>query len=391
MMICCRSAMLLISGVHIVASILRTSSVGTAVSLIQFGSKMLPGETSGSSFLRLRFASSANESKVPEDNEAKQWLRLHNIARCMHGAPPVTWSPEVAFDAHEYIHHMTAMVHSDSFGLAPPAGPAGENLYLNTAQVTPELAVNAWYDEVYDCQGGLAAFTDGCAVGANGKPTGHFTVMVWSTVTFIGCATNEMGTIAICRYKAGDALSIDTPNMNKDQGNYVGHVSPRVQTAEACADSGTPRTVRGEEAEPISAAARLVAQEEEAAPSVQNAVQASSNSAAARVESQLEEAAADAQNAARVAQVEAQREVARAENAAQVAEKATEAAGVLNDMKRETGYGDFSAAAANAQNAAAVAQSEAQAAAQRAQMAAQVAGRASQAADALNALSTPAL
>jgi len=57
---------------------------------------------------------------------------------------------------------------------------------------------------------------------------GHFTALVWTGVKEIGCgcvhATNDTW-MFICRYKAGDTLSYETPNMNQPS-NYPEHVLP---------------------------------------------------------------------------------------------------------------------------------------------------------------------
>ena len=86
-----------------------------------------------------------------------------------------------------------------------------------------EAVVDAWYEEVnnivsydpYQCESGAMC--------------GHFTALVWTGVTEIGCgcvhATNDTY-MYICRYKAaGDSLTLETPNMNKPS-NYPSHVLP---------------------------------------------------------------------------------------------------------------------------------------------------------------------
>jgi len=159
-----------------------------------------------------------------------EWLTATNKYRCDHGAPPLKWSAAMAADAQTYVNTLSSMQHSDSYSLQPPAGPAGENLAQGGfASVTAVVA--AWYSEVNDC-----VSLPGCENGKGGKATGHFTALVWVGAKELGCAKNT-NNIYICRYKAGDTLSIDTPNMNKARGNYKPNVLAKVSNTAAC-DSG---------------------------------------------------------------------------------------------------------------------------------------------------------
>merc|ERR1719191_2320345 len=106
---------------------------------------------------------------------------------------------------------------------------------MSSAELTPEQAVEMWYSESADCQGGAEGFTDGCATGANGAETGHFTAMIWTGVKQIGCSfsASTAPTLVICRYKSGDTLDMDTPNMNCPE-NYPEHVLPKTKSESEC-------------------------------------------------------------------------------------------------------------------------------------------------------------
>merc|ERR1719262_332361 len=84
----------------------------------------------------------------PTDPEAKAWTAAHNIFRCMHDVEFVQWSNPVADDAQAYCKPLTSMAHSDSYGVKPPAGPAGENLYWAWSSsgdvAPPEDVVKSW-------------------------------------------------------------------------------------------------------------------------------------------------------------------------------------------------------------------------------------------------------
>ena len=95
--------------------------------------------------------------------------------------------------------------HADSYNIPPPAGPAGENLAMGYAGGTQ--ATDGWYSEIADW-----AFTPGDGTGSSGT-TGHFTAMIWKGVQKLGCGLYASTKIWVCRYKAGDTLSGDTPNM----------------------------------------------------------------------------------------------------------------------------------------------------------------------------------
>lgn len=116
----------------------------------------------------------------------------------------------------------------DSYNLAPPEGPAGENLGMGHSSI--EAVVTAWYSEVQNC----GPFP-GCNRGKTGV-VGHFTPMVWRGVTQIGCAIGPRK-IYVCRYKAGDTLTIDTPNM---AGGYASNVLAALKSEAQCEASAAP-------------------------------------------------------------------------------------------------------------------------------------------------------
>lgn len=128
------------------------------------------------------------------------------------------------------------MTHSKSYNVEPPAGPAAENLAMNMPTRDPAGMVAAWYNEIKDC----GPFP-GCATGAQGV-VGHFTTMIWKGAKELGCATVPQGGewYYICRYKAGDKLSSDTPNMNFPQG-YSANVPAKTRSEAEC-QSGSGST-----------------------------------------------------------------------------------------------------------------------------------------------------
>jgi len=154
----------------------------------------------------------------------KEYVEAHNIYRCMHDLSPVVWSEAVYQDVAKTFENQRETDHSDSFSIAAPAGPAGENLYQSSWSSEPSDALAAWYTEMEDC----GAFP-GCKSGASGT-TGHFTVMTWNGAQEIGCTKNQYSIVA-CRYKGGDKASCRTPNM---QGHFSTNVFAAVRTQEKC-------------------------------------------------------------------------------------------------------------------------------------------------------------
>lgn len=174
------------------------------------------------------------------------WLKAHNVLRCVHGSPPVTWNAAAAASAQTWANGLTTLTHSKSYLEAPPAGPGGENLAMGYA--TPEDSTVGWYSEIDSC-----ASLPGCTSSANPSvEVGHFTAMVWKGVTEIGCGTNAATKIDVCRYRSGDTLSSNTANM---QGYYPQNVLAPVTTVQACVtqfDSGNS-TSAGNSTSPTAA------------------------------------------------------------------------------------------------------------------------------------------
>lgn len=199
-----------------------------------------PRATSGTLLEAGSAAAAASATMRPATAaERKEFVDTHNMYRCMHGAPAVKWSDAVAADVVSYVSPMTQMKHSQSYNIKPPAGPAGENIYWSSGSGTAANAVKAWYNEVNDCNGGPSGFTDGCARGKG--TTGHFTAMIWAGVKEIGCgfSNSKAPTVILCRYKAGNSLSSDTPNMNKNSGNYKNQVFTRKKSESQCGGSSS--------------------------------------------------------------------------------------------------------------------------------------------------------
>jgi len=164
----------------------------------------------------------------------------------MHGAPALKWSAAVAASAQSWADRGN-FEHAKSYDIAPPAGPAGENLAMG--QGTLEAATRAWYDEVQvctrtgasgfpgcknggscssksDCQPGFYCSGGSCAVG-------HFTALIWKGAKELGCGIAKSGgsPFYVCRYKGDDTKNMNTPNMG---GGYTANVLSKTKTEAQC-------------------------------------------------------------------------------------------------------------------------------------------------------------
>jgi pathogenesis-related protein 1 len=148
-----------------------------------------------------RAAVSLGSSLSAEDVRAA--LDFHNAKRKDVGAPPLTWSPELASIAQQWANRLAA---DKNCGLEhTPNSKYGENLFGGSGKAYTALdASQSWYDEIKD-------YTPGVLTESNWAKTGHYTQMVWSKTQRLGMgqATCPNGSTVI-------AAEYDPP------GNYMG-------------------------------------------------------------------------------------------------------------------------------------------------------------------------
>ncbi len=125
-----------------------------------------------------------------------QILAVHNSERAAVGSAPLTWSASLSADAQVWADHLAA---TSTFEHAPN-DPEGENLWMGTtgAYQYSEMA-QSWADE-------KASFTYGTfpdvSTDGNWATVGHYTQMIWSGTTEVGCAEASDGKwdYLVCRY-----------------------------------------------------------------------------------------------------------------------------------------------------------------------------------------------
>jgi len=184
------------------------------VCLLQLKDKKIEMQGQFAAMSRLNLSRSR---ETPEFQEAA--LLAHNKYRCMHGVPNFVWDDKIAEQAQALVdtglfRHSTAAsrMYVDSGGKTSKADKyKGENLWMCTKDHTFEealmYAVNSWYSEI--------EFSDEGLVGEDGQGDGgivaHYTQVVWSKSTRIGCAVGKMGrdwdrgegTFVACQYGKG--------------------------------------------------------------------------------------------------------------------------------------------------------------------------------------------
>ena len=122
-------------------------------------------------------------------------LAVHNAERALVGAEPLQWDDGLAAGAQTWANHLadiSSLVHSDT--------PEGENLWMGSAGAYGYASMaQTWADEKSQFSNGV--FPD-VSTSGNWADVGHYTQMVWSGTTHVGCAlaSNASWDILVCRY-----------------------------------------------------------------------------------------------------------------------------------------------------------------------------------------------
>jgi uncharacterized protein YkwD len=147
-----------------------------------------------------------SEAPAPAPTSSHPILDAHNARRAAHCAPPLAWSDALAATAQHWADHLA----SSGCALEHSSGSLGENLAAGTSgTLSPTDVVDMWYAE--------GAHYD-FAHGDFGMDTGHFTQLVWTSSTTLGCGTASCGglDIWVCNY--------DPPG--NYEGEFQAHVLP---------------------------------------------------------------------------------------------------------------------------------------------------------------------
>lgn len=127
-------------------------------------------------------------------NFVPRMLEGHNLARRELDLAPLQWDEALARDAEDWaktLAYQRSFKHSQAPGV-------GENLWMGTkGWYSYEQMLESWAREKLDYRHGR--FPD---VSPSGRVVGHYTQMVWSTTTHVGCAVapSDVADYLVCRY-----------------------------------------------------------------------------------------------------------------------------------------------------------------------------------------------
>jgi pathogenesis-related protein 1 len=129
----------------------------------------------------LALVGSANRPSAAQNKQLTTFemsmLAQHNNVRQKNNVPPLAWDDGLAAAAQDWANRIAA-----SGAMPPPHRASGENLFWGTAgQWQPTDVLGVWEAE-------KANFTAQSCTCAPGKSCVHYTQVVWSTTTRVGCA-----------------------------------------------------------------------------------------------------------------------------------------------------------------------------------------------------------
>ena len=149
------------------------------------------------------------QSELPEEIQ-KGLIDRHNKYRQEQGAPDLQWSDDLASKAQEWanvIAKKDQLIHSDF--------DYGENVFVSSYIPSPNEVVDLWADE--------QQFYNGEKISnQNFQLFGHYTQIIWTSTTHIGCAeavSKKGNHYWVCEYDpAGNYLNEKpVPNYKKKQ------------------------------------------------------------------------------------------------------------------------------------------------------------------------------
>lgn len=134
----------------------------------------------------------------PSDQIEARLLQAHNGERRRVGSPPLAWSDELEAEARNWARELIA---TGRFAHDPSMHGHGENLWMGWGNraFTPEDMVGDWIAKKARYRAGV--FPNVSRTG-NWIDVGHYTQVVWSGTTHVGCAvaSRDDRSVLACRY-----------------------------------------------------------------------------------------------------------------------------------------------------------------------------------------------
>lgn len=134
----------------------------------------------------------------PSDQIESRLLAAHNTERARAGAPPLVWSDDLESEARDWSREL---ISTGRFAHDPSMHGHGENLWGGWGEraFTPEEMVGEWIAKKAQYRPGV--FPNVSRTG-NWVDVGHYTQVVWSGTTHVGCAiaVRDDRSILACRY-----------------------------------------------------------------------------------------------------------------------------------------------------------------------------------------------
>jgi len=164
---------------------------------------------------------------IPAEMQAV--LDRHNLYRCMHDVPLMTWDAEIATNAQEW-----AMVGQFTHSPKPRTVQSmslGENLAWGYPSRSGIDAVAEWYDEIIYTDG----TPDNCEDRTANKDICHYTQVVWSASTKLGCGKGSASLTFGENVYTGDYWVCQYGSAGNYLGQFASNVNAPVKTEAECA------------------------------------------------------------------------------------------------------------------------------------------------------------
>ena len=165
---------------------------------------------------------SESDNKISNDisdDQIQEFLDAHNTYRSEVNSDPLNWSEELAAYAKAWGEQLakTGCELNHRPGDGEWAQQYGENLYWSSGFApTPKQAVDSWGSEKPQYDGGV--------MNDNNFAAGHYTQMIWSKTTKVGCAIvqcSDGAYIVVCNYDPAGNMFGESPLKNTSDTNQT--------------------------------------------------------------------------------------------------------------------------------------------------------------------------